>query len=94
MLLVIFDQKVVDHKQDVVYVVLQALVVQQTTTLCVVVWLKVIVQHVVAVQCVFGLFAEADNTLVDLAGGSILGSRVASHQSGQGDKALWAVLLD
>lgn len=91
-LFVISDQEIVDSEEKVVGEELETFGSEQAATLGVVVGVKVVVEHVVAVERVLGLLAEVLDALVHLADHAVLGARLASHQCRQGDEALRAVL--
>lgn len=92
MLLVISDQEIVDGEEKVVGEELEALGSEQSTALGVVVGVEVVVEHVEAVERLFGLLAEVLDALVNLADHAVLGARLTAHQRRQGDEALRAVL--
>ena len=71
-LLVISDQEVVAHEQNILHIQSKTFVVQQATLLRMIIGLKVIVQHVKAVECLFGLFAKCGYSLVDLINNAVL----------------------
>ena len=91
-LLVISNQEIVDSEEEIVGEELEALGSEQSTALGVVVGVEVVVEHVEAVERLFGLLAEVLDALVHLADHAVLGARLATHQRRQGDEALRAVL--
>lgn len=91
-LLVISDQEIVDSEEKVVGEELKALGSEQSSTLSVIVRVELVVEHVEAVEGLFGLLAEVLDALVHLADHAVLGARLAAHQCRQGDEALRAVL--
>lgn len=91
-LLVISDQEIVDSEEEIVGEELEALGSEQSTALGVIVGVEVVVEHVEAVERLFGLLAEVLDALVHLADHAVLGARLAAHQRRQGDEALRAVL--
>ena len=71
-LLVISDQEVVAHEQNILHIQSKTFVVQQATLLRMIIGLKVIVQHVEAVECLLCLLAKCGYSLVDLIDNAVL----------------------
>lgn len=67
-LFVVSNQEIINSEEEIVSEEFEALAGQQATTLCVIVRLKVTVQHVVDVEGILRLFAKRCDALVDFVG--------------------------
>lgn len=91
-LLVVANEKMIDGEEEIVGEELEALAREHTSTLGVVVGLEVVVEHVVAVERVFCLLAEARHALVHLADHAVLRARLTFHQGRESHETLRTVL--